>query len=74
MMSMSIMTMMKNSIGEIESDEQASQYLLDTLKPGQLIRLAELLMRCRLETGYGDIKIVLAEGIVQNFKLEQSYK
>ena len=70
---MPIMTMM-NSNGEIETDEQAAQYLLDTLKPGQLIRLAELLKRCRLETGYGDIKIVLAEGIVQNFKLEQSFK
>lgn len=63
-----------NSNGEIETDEQAIRYLLETLKPGQLVRLAELLQRCRLETGYGGIEVIMADGVVQNFKLVQSYR
>ena len=58
----------------IQTEEDAVRFLLNFLKPGQLIRLAELLQRCRMETGYGGIEIVMADRVVQTFKLVQSYK
>jgi hypothetical protein len=45
--------------------------LLGTVK---LVRLVELLEDVIEETGYGDVKIVVAEGKVQMLKAEHSYK
>jgi len=45
--------------------------LLGTVK---LVRLVELLEDVIAETGYGDVKIVIAEGKVQMLKAEHSYK
>lgn len=40
----------------------------------KLIKLAELIEDVIDETGYGDVKIVIAEGKVQMLKAEHSYK
>jgi hypothetical protein len=44
------------------------------MRGGKLTRLVDLLEDVIDETGYGDVKIVVAEGKVQLFKVEQSYR
>ena len=44
------------------------------LRGNKLIKLVELLEGVVSETGYGDVKIVIAQGKVQNLKAEKSYQ
>lgn len=44
------------------------------LRGNKLIKLVELLEGVVNETGYGDVKIVIAQGKVQNLKAEKSYQ
>jgi len=48
--------------------------LIKLLGNGKLLKLVELLEDVINETGYGDVKIVVAEGKVQMLKAERSYK
>jgi len=56
-------------------NSEACIYQLTTLLGNaKLLRLVELLKDVIDETGYGDVKIVVAEGKVQMLKAEHSYK
>ena len=48
--------------------------LMKLLGSSQLLRLIELMEGVIEDTGYGDVKIVIAEGKVQLLKVEKSYK
>ncbi len=48
--------------------------LIIMLGPMKLVKLVELLEDVIEKTGYGDVKIVVAEGKVQMLKAEHSYK
>ena len=58
----------------IAGPKDAASRLVKLLGTGKLIRLIELLEDVIQETGYGDVKIVVAEGKVQMLKAEHSYK
>jgi len=47
--------------------------LLQSLGPERLVKLADLIREVEQETGYGDVKIVVAEHVVQRLKAEKSY-
>ncbi len=48
--------------------------LTELLGGAKLIKLVKLVENVIEETGYGDVKIVIAEGKVQMLKAEHSYK
>lgn len=54
--------------------QQAVRDLLQELGPDRLVRLVGLLAAVRLETGYGDVTIVMAEGKVVGMKKASSFK
>lgn len=48
--------------------------MLDYMSRETLIQLASLIAEVAEDTGFGDVKIVIADGRVQILKAEKSYK
>lgn len=47
--------------------------LLTMMGPGKLVQLSELMREVTIETGYGDVKVIISQGAVQRLKAEKSY-
>ena len=54
--------------------DSAIEKLLDLLGAERIIQLADLIAEVCKKTGYGDVKIIVAEGRVTTLKQEISYK
>lgn len=54
--------------------EIATEKLVGLLGAERIIQLASLILEVCQKTGYGDVKIVVAEGRVTTLKQEISYK
>lgn len=64
------------AICEVDKQALASslERMIKLLGPEKVIQLGAMIDEIRTRTGYGDVKIVLAEGFVSTLKQEISYK
>lgn len=52
---------------------RALNRLLNLMGPEKFLQLADLMRDVALDTGYGDVKVVIAQGTVARLKVEKSY-
>ena len=53
---------------------EAIQFLEANLGYDRLVKLADLIQDVIMDSGYGDVKIIISDSTVQTLKIEKSYK
>jgi len=52
----------------------AFKRILIRMKPEMFIQLSELISDVSSDTGYGDVRVIIVDGLAQQLKAQKSYK